>query len=83
MRFDEAYKEMLAGKKIKRPGFKGYWFINIETGTPTIHIAGTNKQDKGKDIIYGKLDVTIKNCAATDWEILKEKEEEKKRHGKQ
>lgn len=66
MSFSEAYKLMLSGKKIKRPSFKGYWFINQEDGIFMIHLAS------GKDISYGKLDVTIKNCLANDWEIVEE-----------
>lgn len=62
MGFAEAYKLMLAGKKIKRPSFKGYWFINQENGIFMIHLAD------GKDISYGKLDITVKNCLANDWE---------------
>ena len=27
MNFKEAYKEMLKGKKVRRPGWKGYWWI--------------------------------------------------------
>lgn len=66
MNFAEAYKEMQAGKKVKRPGFKGYWAINPEDGQAYIHL-----QD-GKDISYGKLDITIKNAAATDWEVVED-----------
>lgn len=66
MSFVEAYKEMLNGKKIKRPGFKGYWYINPENGIFTIKLAN------GKDIEYGKLDLTVKNCVANDWEIIEE-----------
>lgn len=66
MTFSEAYKEMLQGKKIKRPFFKGYWFIDQENGIFTIHLAD------GKNITYGKLDLTVKNCLATDWEVVED-----------
>ena len=66
MSFAEAYKMMVAGKKIKRPSFKGYWYINQEDGIFMIHLAN------GKDIAYGKLDITVKNCLANDWEVVEE-----------
>ena len=64
MTFAEAYKEMLVGKKVRRPSFKGYWFINQETGIFTIHL------ESGKDIQYGKLGLTVVNCLANDWELV-------------
>ena len=64
MNFADAYKEMVNGKKIRRPSFKGWWFINPEDGMFTIHLKN------GKDITYGKLDITIKNCLANDWEVM-------------
>ena len=64
MSFTEAFKEMIAGKKIRRPSFKGYWFIDQETGIVTIQL------ESGKDITYGKLDITIRNCVANDWEVV-------------
>ena len=69
MNFSDAYKEMVAGHKIRRPSFKGYWFLNPETGIVTIHL------ENGKDIEYGKLDITVKNCAANDWVVVPENEE--------
>lgn len=71
MKFNEAYAEMIKGKKITRPAFKGYWFINSVTGKFTIHLAS------GKDITYGQLDLTIKNCLAEDWAVLEETVETK------
>lgn len=64
MTFSEAYKEMLKGKKIKRKGFKGYWFLNPETGVFTINLPN------GKNIIYGKLGLLIQNITQSDWEII-------------
>lgn len=68
MNFAEAYKEMKAGKKVRRPAFKGYWYISSEDGLCYVHLAN------GKDISYGKLDLTIKNAAACDWEVVPETE---------
>lgn len=68
MKFNEAYAEMTKGKKIARPAFKGYWFINPQTGKFTIHLAN------GKDITYGQLELTVKNCLAEDWYVLTEAE---------
>ena len=66
MTFAEAFKAMLEGRKIKRPVFNGYWYLHPETGVATIHLSND------KEITYGNLNVTIKNCAATDWEIVEE-----------
>jgi len=68
MPFAEAYKLMLQGRKIRRPCFKGYWYIDPEQGICKIHLAN------GHDIYYGKLDLTIRNCAANDWEVVPEDE---------
>jgi len=64
MLFNDAYKELMAGKKIARTHFKGYWFLNQETGKITVHL------DNGKDITYGNLSITIKSCAADDWTVI-------------
>lgn len=66
MNFADAYKEMVKGKKVRRPIFKGYWFIDPEKGVVSIHLAN------GKDITYGNLNITVKNCAANDWEVVEE-----------
>ena len=64
MNFTEAYAEMKNGKKVRRPFFKGYWYINQEDGKFTIHL------ENGKEITYGNLGLTAKSCAATDWVIV-------------
>lgn len=64
MKFEEAWKALQNGKKIKRPCFKGYWFMNPETGVFTIHL------ENGKDITYGKLGLTVMNIMENDWEIV-------------
>jgi hypothetical protein len=61
MTFKEAYAAMLAGKKVTRPVFKGYWFIDPKTLGVVIHLAS------GKDITYGKLDITVRNTLCDDW----------------
>lgn len=65
MSFEDAYKAMQEGKKVKRPNFKGYWYLNPETGVATVNLGD-------KEITYGNLNVTIKNCAATDWVVVEE-----------
>ena len=64
MKFSEAYLEMLKGKKIKRPCFKGYWYIDGVSGKLVIHLAN------GEEIIEGELGLTVKNCLAEDWEVI-------------
>ena len=48
MKFNEAYAEMAKGKKITRPAFKGFWFIDPVKGKLTIHLSS------GKEITYEK-----------------------------
>lgn len=59
-------------KKIARPSFKGYWFLDGVTGKLVIHLGND------KEISYGKLDLTVRNCLADDWFVLEEKTEENK-----
>ena len=66
MNFNEAYQKMLEGKKIKRPGWKGYWFIDNKDNKFKIKLAGGEiKENKFTQ-------ETIKNTAANDWEIVEE-----------
>ena len=66
MNFNEAYQKMLEGKKIKRPGWKGYWFIDSKDNKFKIKLAGGEiKENKFTQ-------ETIKNTAADDWEIVEE-----------
>lgn len=60
MIFKEAYLRMLEGYKIKRPCFKGYWYIDGVTGKLTIQLAD------GSIITEGLLDITVRNCLAED-----------------
>lgn len=63
MKFEQAYMEMLKGKKIKRSCFKGYWFIDGVSGKVKIHLANA------EEIIEGDLDLTLRNVLAEDWEV--------------
>lgn len=66
MNFNEAYQKMLEGKKIKRPDWKGYWFIDSKDNKFKIKLAGGEiKENKFTQ-------ETIKNTAADDWEIVEE-----------
>lgn len=66
MNFNEAYQKMLEGKKIKRPDWKGYWFIDNKDNKFKIKLAGGEiKENKFTQ-------ETIKNAAANDWEIVEE-----------
>ena len=63
MKFSDAYLAMLKGRKIKRPCFEGYWYIDGVTGDFIIHLAN------GEEIKEGKLGLTVANCLAEDWAI--------------
>lgn len=64
MNFKQAYEEMLKGKKIKRPDWKGYWFI--EDDKIKIHL-------KDGNIKFNNFtQETITNTLAEDWEVVKE-----------
>jgi hypothetical protein len=64
MNFNQAYIEMLKGNKIRRRGWKGYWFINNVTNKLTIHLANNKEITSSDDI-----SVTIANTLAIDWEV--------------
>ena len=64
MNFNQAYKEMLNGKKIRRPSWGGYWFI--EDGKVKIKL-------KTGEIIENDFNQeTITNTLADDWEVINE-----------
>lgn len=65
MNFKQAYQEMLKGKKIKRPGWGGYWFI--EDGKVKI------KLKTGEILENNFNEETIPNTVADDWEVVGEK----------
>lgn len=65
MNFKQAYQEMLNGKKIRRPSWGGYWFI--EDGKVKIKL-------KTGEIIENDFNQeTIINTLADDWEVVEEK----------
>lgn len=64
MNFSEAYEQMLEGKKVKRPDWKGYWFI--ENDKVKIKFAGGEIKENRF------TQQTIKNTAADDWEVCEE-----------
>lgn len=66
MKFFDAYCEMLKGKKIARPGMKGYWYISGLTGQLTIVLGD------GSELTKGLLDVTVINSLAEDWFVVEE-----------
>ena len=65
MKFEQAYLQMLKGKKVARPCFEGYWCIEGYKGKLNIHTR------EGKTLETGELDLTVKNCLAEDWEVIK------------
>lgn len=64
MNFKEAYKLMKDGKKVRRKGWVGYWFIEDEK--VKIHL-------KDGNIKFNNFtQETIANTLAEDWEVVKE-----------
>ena len=70
MNFKEAYNLMLEGKRISRPCFKGYWYIDGVTGEFKIHLK------EGNEITEGNLGHTVLNTLATDWDVASPTDEE-------
>lgn len=64
MNFKEAYKEMLKGKKVRRPGWGGYWFI--EDNKIKIRLKDGNIK------FNAFTQETITNTLAEDWKVVKE-----------
>ena len=64
MNFKEAYKEMLKGKKVRRPSWGGYWFI--EDNKIKIRLKDGNIK------FNAFTQETITNTLAEDWEVVKE-----------
>lgn len=65
MNFKEAYKLMKDGKKVRRKGWIGYWFIEDEK--VKIHL-------KDGNIKFNNFtQETIANTLAEDWEIVEER----------
>lgn len=73
MNFKEAYKEMLKGKKVRRPGWGGYWFI--EDNKVFAKKASWDALQKR----FSQVD--IGHTAADDWEVVKESKAWKPKEG--
>ena len=64
MNFKEAYEKMQEGKKVRRKGWLGYWFI--EDGKVKIYL-------KDGNIKFNNFtQETIANTLAEDWEVVEE-----------
>lgn len=61
--FRKAFDEMLKGKKISRPCFKGYWFMDHESKV-VIHDRHDN------ELKEGDITNTVTNTLANDWEVI-------------
>ena len=64
MNFKEAYEEMLKGKKVRRPSWTGYWFI--EDDKIKIRLKDGNIK------CNAFTQETITNTLAEDWEVVNE-----------
>lgn len=75
--FGKAFEWMLAGHKVRRKGWEGYWFWNYEANTIMIQC----RPWKGLEPFdIRKTDnprYTFSNIAANDWEIVPEDSEDK------
>lgn len=69
MTFKEAYKEMLKGQKVRRPGFVNPWYIEQDK----IVI----KLKSGKVLEVPLNTVTIIDMNSNDWEVVEENKESK------
>lgn len=61
--FKEAYMRMVEGKKISRPCFMGWWFMNHESKV-IIH------DRYGNELKEGDITNTVTNTLANDWEVI-------------
>ena len=82
--FRQAYYHMLNGEKVKRPNWKGYWEIGRSNYDHKITInmmcydEDSNYQPEKIDIrLTQNVLYTFENIVATDWEVVKESEEQK------
>ena len=66
MNFSDAYIEMLKGRRMTRPCFDGYWYVNGKTGKLVIHL------ENGDEITEGDLTLTTQNTIAEDWDYYYE-----------
>lgn len=61
--FKEAYMRMVEGKKISRPCFMGWWFMNHESKV-VIH------DRYGNELKEGDITNTVTNTLGNDWEVI-------------
>lgn len=61
--FRKAYMRMVEGKKISRPCFMGWWFMNHESKV-VIH------DRYGNELKEGDITNTVTNTLANDWEVI-------------
>jgi hypothetical protein len=67
MKFENAYMQMLKGKKVARPCHKGVWYyINGLDGKVYLHDNKTNTDASESD----NLTLTLQSTIAEDWEIV-------------
>ena len=64
MNFKEAYEQMLKGKKVRRPGWKGYWWIEDDK------VFAKNNSWDAPQKRFSQVDIA--HTAADDWEIVEE-----------
>jgi hypothetical protein len=67
MTFKDAWEKMLEGRFVRRPGWKGYWFIDCN-GRLIMKLAS------GQYIMQGDFTQTIKNTFENDWEVVDDDE---------
>lgn len=62
--FKQAFQKMLEGKKIARPSFVGFWYIDSFDGKMKIHDRFGNTLEKVD------MTITVINTLANDWEVI-------------
>ena len=62
MNFKEAYEQMLKGKKVRRPGWKGYWWIEDDK------VFAKNNSWDAPQKRFSQVDIA--HTAADDWEVV-------------
>lgn len=73
MNFKEAYEEMLKGKKVRRHGWKGYWWIEDDK------VFAKNNSWDAPQKRFSQVDIA--HTAADDWEIVEESKAWKPKEG--
>lgn len=62
--FKKAYMKMVEGKKIARPSFEGFWYIDSFDGKMKIHDRFGNTLERVD------MTITVINTLANDWEVI-------------